>query len=79
MMDRNQHENRIVALAALLRAQIPKAENPADAALAETFALGIEIVGEFLMDLKRMADAADLANRIQAQRFDFVDPKEAGP
>lgn len=72
MMNRNQHADRIAALAALLRVQIPKAKNPADAALAETFALGIEVVGEFLMDMKRIADAAEAANQLERDRQNGV-------
>lgn len=78
-MDASEFREKIDKTSTMIVAAIPKADNPADALMAELLALGIELVGEFLIDVKRLADAAELANRIQAQRFDFKDVESKSP
>lgn len=60
-MNQQQFKNQITAAKELIANQIPKAETQADAQLASLMVLGLEIVGELFLDIKRIADAAEKA------------------
>lgn len=57
-MNANEFRNKIDEMTSLIAATIPKAENEADKQMVVAMALGLQIVGEFLLDMKRLADAA---------------------
>lgn len=58
-MNANELREKINAATRMIADTIPKAETEADAQMATLMGIGIEILGEFLMDVKRIADAAE--------------------
>lgn len=58
-MQASEYRKAIDRAAAMIVAATPKAETPAEAQMAELVGIGIVVLGELLMDIKRIADAAE--------------------